>query len=68
VYVDADELSGAVRPVGKYTVEGKTVRVQLVLKKDKEKVAELTVQGTTDDLPGLAGQLAEAVEQAVKKP
>ena len=54
--------------MGKYTVVGKTVRVQLVLKKDKEKVAELTVQGTTDDLPGLAGKLAEAVEQAVKKP
>ncbi len=67
-YVDADEYQGAVRPVGKYTVAGKTVRVQLVLKKDKEKMAELTVQGTTDDLAALAGKLAESIEQAVKKP
>jgi len=68
VYVNADELTGAMRPAGTYTIEGKKVSVRLVLKQDGRTLNKVTVAGSTDDLPGLAGKLAEAIEQAVKKP
>ena len=68
VYVDAeDEVAGAVRPAGTYTIDGKKVSVRLVLKQDGQTLNKVTVAGSTDDLPGLAGKLAEAIEQAVKK-
>jgi hypothetical protein len=68
VFVDADELAGAVRPVGTYAIDGKKVSVRLALKQDGKTLHKVTVDGSTDDLPGLAGKLAEAIEQAVKKP
>ena len=68
VYVDADELAGAVRPAGTYTIDGDKVSVHLVLKRDGQTLNKATIDGSTDDLPGLVGKLAEAVEQAVKKP
>jgi hypothetical protein len=68
VYVDADELAGAVRPTGTYTIDGQKVSVRLALKQDGKTLNKLTVDGSTDDVPGLAGKLAEAIERAVKKP
>jgi WD40 repeat protein len=68
VYVDADEMPGAIRPGGTYTVEGKRVKVRLVLRKDGETVARADMEGTKDDLPGLAGKIVAAINQNLKKP
>ena len=68
VYVDADELAGAVRATGQYTVAGTKVSVRLVLKRDGQTLTKATIDGTTDDLPGLAVKIAEAIRQGVKKP
>jgi hypothetical protein len=45
VYVDADELPGAVRPSGTYTVQGDKILVRLVLRRDGMEVARLQVDG-----------------------
>jgi hypothetical protein len=68
VYVDADEMPGAVRPSGKYTVAGQAVRVRLNLRRDGQTVAVVEVSGTRDDLPGLASRLVAAIEAKVQGP
>ena len=68
VFVDADELAGAVRPAGTYTIDGKKVSVRLVLKQDGRVLNKATVAGSTDDLPGLTVKIAEAIRQGIKKP
>jgi WD40 repeat protein len=65
VFVDADELPGAVRPTGTYVAEGKQVRVKLTLKRDGQKIATVEVEGTKDDLAGLAAKIAQAITQAL---
>jgi WD40 repeat protein len=65
VYLDAEELTGAVRPVGQYTVEGAKVVVQLLLKQDGKTLGKLKISGTSDDIPGLATRIAELVTEAV---
>jgi hypothetical protein len=67
VYVDADELPGAVRPAGTYTIDGKKVSVRLVLKQDGRTLNKVTVDGSTDDLPMLTVKIAEAIRQGVEK-
>ena len=66
VYVPEDEFSGAIRPTGTYSVVGKLVQVRLTLKKGDEVVARLMVEGSKDDLPGLAAKLTDAVLAAAK--
>jgi hypothetical protein len=61
--VDADELPGAVRPSGKYTVAGQAVRVRLHLRRDGQTLAVVEAEGTRDDVAGLAARLAAAVEE-----
>ncbi len=69
VYVDADEMPGAVRPSGKYTVEGKTVRVRLLLRQDGQTVGTpLQVDGSRDELDALAERLAAAILGKLKTP
>lgn len=68
VFVDADELAGAVRPAGTYSIEGKNVRVRLVLKQDGQTLNQLTLDGSTDDLSGFAAKIAEAIREGIKKP
>ena len=68
VYVDADEMAGAVRPAGTYTVAGKTVSVRLVFKRDGQALGKVTVDGSTDDLPALASKVAEAIRRGSRSP
>lgn len=68
VYVDADELAGAVQPAGLYTIDGTKVNVRLVLKQDGQTLNKLTVDGSTDDLPALTVKIAEAIRQGIRKP
>ena len=66
VYVPEDEFPGAIRPTGTYSIVGKMVQVRLTLKKGDEVVARLMVEGTKDDLPGLAAKLTEAILAAAR--
>jgi hypothetical protein len=56
VYVDAEEMAGAVRPSGTYSINGDTVKVRLVLRRDGQSVgAPLQVEGIKTDVPNLRG-------------
>ena len=68
VFVNADELTGAVQPAGQYTTDGANVSVRLVLNQDGQTLNRVTVAGSTDDLAGLTGKIAEAIRQGIKKP
>ncbi len=65
VFVDADELPGAVRPTGTYLIEDKQVHVKLTLKRDGQKIAIVEVEGTKDDLAGLAAKISRAIAKAL---
>ena len=65
VFVDSEELPGAIQPSGVYAVEGSTVSVNLVLVRDDEELAELEVDGSVADIPGLTAKMAEAIWRGV---
>ena len=65
VYVDADQLTGAVRPSGNYWVQANNVRVRMVLVKDGEKLTDLNVEGSADDLNGLTQSIVARITQAL---
>ena len=65
-FVNADEFAGAIVPVGLYTVQGKTVSLQLVLKRDGKVLSRQTIEGTLDDLPALAAKTAEAIRKEAR--
>jgi WD40 repeat protein len=67
VFVDADELPGALRPTGTYTVAGQMVTVKLVLRRDGQAVQTLQVQGSKDDPAALVARLTDAVIEALGK-
>jgi WD40 repeat protein len=67
LFVDADEMPGGIRPSGTYLVVGMKVTVKLNLRRDGKTVASVgVVEGARDDLPGLVGKTAQAIEEAVK--
>ena len=68
VYVDAEEMPGAITPSGTYTVMGDTVKVRIALRQDKKTLATLTVEGTKGDLPGLADRITHAIATAEPNP
>jgi hypothetical protein len=67
VYVDADEMPGAVRPSGTYTTKGKAVAVRLVLRRDGRTVGRLDMDGSADDLPGLVQRLMQGIAGQLKE-
>jgi hypothetical protein len=66
VYIDADELPGAVRPFGKYTVTGKRVRVTLALRRDGKEVARFQVEGVRDNPAQLVSMITTAILERLK--
>jgi len=69
VYVDEDELPGAIRPSGTYTVEGERVQVTLVLRRDNQKIATLPlVEGTKNDVAGLIDKIMKTISAAIAGP
>ena len=67
VYVDAEEMPGAIRPAGKYVIEGNKVKLTMVLRQDGKTLATFHVEGARDNLEELTNRLAEAIEQQVRK-
>ncbi|MDQ3817057.1 MAG: hypothetical protein M3362_05135, partial [Acidobacteriota bacterium] len=68
VYVNADEMPGAVRPSGTYAVAGSQVTVTLNLIRDGKRVTSFQVAGEKTDLTGLTNRLVAAIAEALKRP
>ena len=67
VYVDADQMTGAIRPSGNYQIEGTRVIATLVLVKDGTKLTNFQVQGDTKDLEGFTLKIIERINQAIRE-
>ena len=65
VYVDAEEMPGAIRLVGTYTVRGGQLVVKLALWLNGKKTYEAEVTGTSGDALGIVEKLVAAVEEAL---
>lgn len=62
VFVDADELPGAVRVTGVYqVVAGGQVNVSVTLRRDDARLATVLATGRLDDLRGLVANLAKEI-------
>jgi WD40 repeat protein len=68
VFVDADEMPGAIRPTGKYTIEGKTVQVRVLLRQDGKTIGVVQVEGRRDQLDALSDRLTAAIAAKLKTP
>lgn len=66
VFIDADEMPGALRPSGTYVVRGNEVTVRLNLILDGKKVASFQVSGDKTDMSALTYKLTSGVAEAVK--
>jgi WD40 repeat protein len=67
VFVDETEFPGAIIPSGDYTVDGKTVKVTVVLSRDDKEITQITVEGNTDNPDALAAKIVQAILEASKK-
>ena len=65
IFVDDEEMPGAIRPSGTYTVDRELVAVKLVLTRDAKKI-RIEVQGPVGDASGLATKIAAAILEASK--
>lgn len=66
VFVPAEEMPGAIRPSGTYTVTGGQVIVQLGLIRNGKRLTTMTVENAADDVPGLATKVADAILDAAR--
>lgn len=62
VFVEAEELPGAIRPSGQYSVEGTKISVRIVLLKDAE-TKELNIDSQSADVDGFIGKIMESIVQ-----
>lgn len=60
VFVDADEMPGAIRVSGTYVVEDKKVTAQLWLALDKQKT-HVVIEGSIDNIADLAAKITSAI-------
>ena len=67
VYVDAEEMAGAVRPFGTYAVAGQNVTVTLNLIQDGQKISSFQVKGTQTDLTALIDEIVVKLGQTLKE-
>jgi uncharacterized caspase-like protein len=64
VFVDAEEMPGAIIPSGNYAIEGDTVTITLILVRNDEVLKRFTIEGQRTDLPGLVRKLVtETLQQ-----
>ena len=64
-FMDTTAMPGAYRMGGSYTVEGDKVVVDVVIRKEKEKVKEFTVEGSKSDLDRLVTDILRELAGAV---
>jgi len=66
VFVQADEMSGAIRPSGAYTVADGQVTVRLGLARDGKPLTSTIVQGSASDIGALATKIVAVILDSVK--
>ena len=66
VFVEADQLTGAIRPSGTYSVIEKRVQAHLVLVKDGQKITDFQVDGAGDDLDAFAIKMMERIMEVIQ--
>jgi hypothetical protein len=67
VFVDADELPGAIRPAGTYTVVGSSVKVKMNLRRDGQTVHAFEVAGDKGSLERLVEEMVAGIGKGVKE-
>jgi hypothetical protein len=67
VFVDADELPGAIRPAGTYTVQGQEVLVKINLRRDGQTMHAFEAIGKKDRLESLVGALVDGIAHGVRE-
>ncbi|HUF05615.1 MAG TPA: caspase family protein [Aridibacter sp.] len=68
VFVDAGEMSDAIRPSGSYTSENGVLTIRLVLVRNNELVGEeITASGSSDDPAQVIDSLLDAFIRAIKE-
>jgi hypothetical protein len=66
VFIDADEVEGAIRPSGTYIVKGEVVTANLVLVRDQEKLAQIHATGTKNQLDPFTHTLVTKIIEALE--
>jgi WD40 repeat protein len=66
VFVDAAELPGALRVVGRYRVDGASVKVAVRVFRGKEPVSGFEVAGDKQDSEKLAGELVDMLRESLR--
>lgn len=66
IFVDEDEMPGAIRIGGTYVLEDKKITATIWLSRDKAKT-HLVVEGSADDIPSLATKMTAAILDAGKR-
>ena len=61
VFVPAEEMPGAIRPSGTYSVNNGQVTLKLGLIRDGKNLSTSTIQGAADDVPALAAKIVSAI-------
>jgi WD40 repeat protein len=67
VFVDEDELPGAIRPTGTYSITGEQVSIKVFLRRDGETIATLPpIVGPKQDVAALASRIMAVITEALK--
>jgi Caspase domain len=67
IYVDAEEMPGAIRPSGTYVVSGNRVTVSLNLVRDNQRLLSFQVSGARTELDGLVQEIVLGISANLKK-
>jgi hypothetical protein len=67
VYVDADEMPGAIRPAGTYQVTGNKIQARINLRQDGKTIATLSVSGERSNLDQFVQTIVQAIAQELAK-
>lgn len=67
VFLDLDEMPGAIIPSGNYVVTGDRVKVSVNLLLDEHPAAAVTEEGDRNDLPALCEKVFEAIRVEAQK-
>jgi hypothetical protein len=67
VYVNADEMPGAVRPSGTYSVTGDTIRLTMNLIRDGKRIESFQVEGNKTDKEALVRLILDGLSRTMKK-
>ena len=67
VFVDTDEMPGAIVPSGNYVIEGGVVRLRINLLVDYNPAATIVVDGAKNDLNALVDQVLTAISAQSQK-